>query len=381
MEQPTFYEFFAGGGMARAGLGAGWRCLFANDFDAKKGETYLKNWGDAELCVGDVGKVETAQLPGCADLVWASFPCQDLSLAGAGRGLSGERSGAFWPFFDLMKRLGAEGRAPKIVALENVCGLLTSHKGADFTALCAALAGEGYRSGALVIDAALFVPQSRPRLFVVAVREDAALPLALYSASPEEPFHAKALRASVERLPAPVRERWLWWRLPPPPARNIGLSALLEAAPTDVDWRRPEQTQALLAKMSPLNLAKVEAAQRAGGRMVGALYRRTRYEAGVKVQRAEARFDDLAGCLRTPAGGSSRQFLLIAEHGKIRSRLISARETARLMGLPEDYILPAGYNEAYHLTGDGVVVPAIRHLAAHLFEPLLGAGARLRVAA
>jgi hypothetical protein len=77
-----FYEFFAGGGMARAGLGDGWKCLFANDFDYKKGETYRKNWGDKELRTLDVGKLRTSDLPGSADLAWASFPCQDLSLAG-----------------------------------------------------------------------------------------------------------------------------------------------------------------------------------------------------------------------------------------------------------------------------------------------------------
>ena len=79
---PDFYEFFAGGGMARAGLGADWRCLFANDFDHKKSRIYRENWGDAELRTADVGKLSVKDIPGCAHLAWASFPCQDLSLAG-----------------------------------------------------------------------------------------------------------------------------------------------------------------------------------------------------------------------------------------------------------------------------------------------------------
>ena len=41
----SYYEFFAGGGMARAGLGPEWSCLFANDVDVKKGATYKANWG------------------------------------------------------------------------------------------------------------------------------------------------------------------------------------------------------------------------------------------------------------------------------------------------------------------------------------------------
>jgi DNA (cytosine-5)-methyltransferase 1 len=89
------------------------------------------------------------------------------------------------------------------------------------------------------------------------------------------------------------------------------------------------------------------------------------------VQRAEVRFDDVAGCLRTPAGGSSRQLILVVDSNEVKSRLISTRETARLMGLPDDYVLPEKYNEAYHLTGDGVVVPVVRHLAENLLEPLV----------
>ena len=80
----TFHEFFAGGGMARAGLGSGWKCLFANDFDRKKAEAYRLNWGAAELAVADVRSLPTSAIPGSPDLVWGSFPCQDL-LAGGWR--------------------------------------------------------------------------------------------------------------------------------------------------------------------------------------------------------------------------------------------------------------------------------------------------------
>jgi DNA (cytosine-5)-methyltransferase 1 len=88
-------------------------------------------------------------------------------------------------------------------------------------------------------------------------------------------------------------------------------------------------------------------------------------------QRTEVRFDGLAGCLRTPGGGSSRQFIIVTEAGRVRSRLLAPREAARLMGLPESYRLPASANAALHLAGDGVVVPMVRHLAAEILEPLL----------
>ena len=117
---PDFYEFFCGGGMARAGLEPEWRCTFANDVDARKGAAYAANWGSEELRIADVASLRAADLPGQADLAWASFPCQDLSLAGAGAGLDGARSGAFWGFCSAMRGLAADGRAPRLIALENV---------------------------------------------------------------------------------------------------------------------------------------------------------------------------------------------------------------------------------------------------------------------
>ena len=109
-----FYEFFAGGGMARVGLGPGWRCAFANDVDPEKAASYEANHGSAGLVVKDIRQVSTDELKGCADLAWASFPCQDLSLAGNRAGLNGERSGMFWPFWHLIRSLDKEGRAPVV---------------------------------------------------------------------------------------------------------------------------------------------------------------------------------------------------------------------------------------------------------------------------
>ncbi len=149
---------------------------------------------------------------------------------------------------------------------------------------------------------------------------------------------------------------------------------LIEDDPVGVAWHTASETAKLIKMMSDINRAKVNEAKASGRRMVGTVYKRTRCdEVGRKVQRAEIRFDDIAGCLRTPAGGSSRQVIVIVDGKSVRSRLISPRETARLMGLPDDYELPTNYNEAYHLTGDGVAVPVVRHLARHIFEPLLAA--------
>jgi DNA (cytosine-5)-methyltransferase 1 len=71
---PSFYEFFAGGGMARAGLGKAWECLFANDIDEKKCASYSANWGAEHLKIGDVATVTTEDSPGLADVARGSFP-------------------------------------------------------------------------------------------------------------------------------------------------------------------------------------------------------------------------------------------------------------------------------------------------------------------
>lgn len=381
MDGFTFYEFFAGGGMARAGLGAGWRCSFANDLSLKKAAAYRANWGGADLHVGDVHELRSGQLPGRADVAWGSFPCQDLSLAGAGAGLEGARSGAFWGFWTLIEELRAEGRAPRALVLENVCGALTTRGGRDFAAIGEALAEAGYCFGALVIDAALFLPQSRPRLFIVAFYDAAGVGAAPLGASPREPWHPKALVTAWGRLSDDARRHWLWLDPGAPRANVARLDDVLEEAPSGVRWRSAEQTEALLALMAPLHRARVRAAVSSGERRVGTVYRRMRRDAsGAKVQRAEVRFDGVAGCLRTPAGGSSRQTLLVIENGVVRSRLLSAREAARLMGLPEDYILPANYNDAYKLAGDGVATPVVRFLAEQVLEPALGRPAAARIA-
>lgn len=361
--------------MARAGLGDGWRCTFANDFDKKKAKTYKINWGDSDVFhEGDIRSLNIEDMNGHPDLVWGSFPCQDLSLAGGGAGLRGERSGTFYPFWSLMDDLGRNGRPPKIIALENVCGTLTSHGGADFAAICSTFRDAGYRYGALVIDAAFFVPQSRPRLFVIGIRADISIDDALVAPTASSVFHTRGLRAAVDRIPATAREQWVWWNLPAPPTRTISFADVIEDSPNSVEWHSSSETAKLLGMMSPINLAKVEKAKRAGRLMVGSIYKRTRRSDTGKVVRAEVRFDDVAGCLRTPAGGSSRQVILVVDGPRVRSRLISTNETARLMGLPDDYMLPEAYNEAYHLIGDGVAVPVVRFIAENIFEPILKIG-------
>jgi DNA (cytosine-5)-methyltransferase 1 len=378
-----FYEFFAGGGMARAGLGDCWRCTFANDFDEMKAAAYRANWGGKDILVKDVNLVTTDDLPGEAALAWASFPCQDLSLAGNYEGIGHwasreqTRSGTFWPFWKLMRKLGQEGRAPKVIMLENVNGALTSNDGKDFAAIGAAFSGSGYRFGAMIIDARLFLPHSRPRLFIMGIRADLTIPAELRLVEPSDVWHPEALRSAVGLLSADARRKWIWWSLPAPAARTERFADLIEDDPNGVTWHTTAETERLIGLMNTRNLSKLENAKKAGRLMVGGVYKRTRVEGGNKVQRAEVRFDDIAGCLRTPSGGSSRQSILVVKDDIVRSRLLSPREAARLMGLPDTYKLPKNYNDAYHLAGDGVVVPVVAHLAKNLMVPILNANWRM----
>ena len=366
----TALEFFAGGGLAGMGL-ADFRIAFANDLDPMKAAAWRANHGEG-LRLGDVWALTPADLPGRPDLCWASSPCQDVSLAGARGGLNAERSGAFWGFHRLMQGLAAEGRAPGVVVIENVAGLLTSGGGQDFAAVCEALAGDGYRVGALEIDAALWTPQSRPRLFIVAARDEAGLG----AGRPSAPFHTARLIAAHDRLPEAVKARWVWWRLSAPALRNMALVDVLEPDGTTA-WFDEETTDALVRLAAPGQAARIEAARRSPDLSVAAAYRRVRLENGVKRQRLEARFDGLAGCLRTPAGGSSRQYVLVCGEGRVRARRLTAREAARLMGLPDSYVLPKSESAALKLMGDAVVVPVVGALNDQLLALLARASRRV----
>lgn len=362
--------------MARLGLSPAFSCVFANDISAAKGRAYAAAHGSQHLRVADVWTLNACDLPGRAALAWASSPCQDLSAAGRRAGLSAARSGAFWGFWRLMRQLHAEGRAPRVIVVENVKGLFTSHGGRDFDAIAAAMAAEGYAVGAVELDAAWFLPQSRPRAFIVAALQP---PQALIAAGPSGPAHSRAVIEAARMLSPTSAAAWRWWRLPAPPRRNTALIDVLEPADT-VRWRSSEETAALLAMMATPQRRKLAALQQSGELAIGAGFRRVRSAGGEKHQRFEVRFDGLAGCLRTAGGGSSRQFLLEVHGERLRSRLLTARESARLMGLPEEFPLPEGTMAALHLTGDGVAVPVARFLGDFLLAPLAGLSAQARTA-
>ena len=375
MRSLSFYEFFCGGGGAQAGLGEDWQCLLANDIDQAKMRSYILNWGAQGAVTRDVADLTTADLPDAASLGWGSFPCQDLSAAGDKAGVDGIRSNALWPCLSLMDALRPEGRPLPMIVLENVEGLLKAAGASFLDMICNTLTTMGYRYGVLQIDAAMFLPQSRKRVFIVAA--DAALPIpaTLTMPSPAMPFHTPPIVAAMRRQKAAP----IWWRLPTTPVRSMVLADLIEDEPSgpfpqEGLWHHPAETDRLIAMMTPVNVAKIEKAKRAGKRMVGGLYKRRRDEPGGRIQRAEVRFDGVAGCLRlASAGGSNVQNVMIVDGPSVRSRRLSVREAARLMGFEDSYKLPDNYVEAYDLMADGLAIPVVRHLDEHVLEPVLQA--------
>ena len=132
LPEKTFAEFFAGIGLMRMGLEAqGWTLAFANDIDPLKLEMYRGQFQDTNghFNLGDIHALSVALVP-TVTLATASFPCNDLSLAGARAGLGGKQSSAFWGFIRILTEMGL--RRPPMVLIENVLGFLTSHDGSDF---------------------------------------------------------------------------------------------------------------------------------------------------------------------------------------------------------------------------------------------------------
>ncbi|MCK9868103.1 DNA cytosine methyltransferase [Nocardiopsis dassonvillei] len=363
-------EFFAGIGLARLGLecrGAGFKVTWANDLDDQKYDMYKRHFADTEnhYVLRDIREIaddiSSPLAPHSVDLAWASFPCTDLSLAGGRSGLAGQHSSTFWDFTDVVAAMGQrDQKMPAIIALENVNGFATSHRGADMKAAIKRLNALGYWADIVTLDARRFVPQSRPRLFVIASH----LPK-----PPADEARDTALRPSWLDLALDDESidthRSL---LPEPPAlRRDGWTDLVNDDEPDVEWWDEKRIAKFKEQLSGINLARVEQLKSEPEVSYRTAYRRTRN--GVPAW--EIRHDDIAGCLRTARGGSSKQAVVRMQKGEpLRVRWMTAREYAALMGAPE-YALPSNRNQAIMGFGDAVCVDAVAWLAQHYLQPLL----------
>ena len=330
----TMHEFFAGSGLVAYGMKGLFKPVWANDICPKKASVYSSNIYDDHFELNDIKNVKGERLP-YAHLSWASFPCQDLSLAGSLGGIDAERSGLIWEWLRIIQEMPKQ---PAILLIENVTGLLSTNHGRNYMKLHNALTELNYRSGAIVIDAKYFVPQSRPRVFVIAVKNDVGIPAELVDDQPNW-LHNKAAVTIGKML-----DNWIWWKAEKPTNRLVGLTDI-------IDFSIPYDKDDVLRILSPKHKEKLDSMEEA----VATGYRRTRNGK----QCLELRFDNIAGCLRTPEGGSSKQFLIVKSKGELHARLLTPREAARLMGVPDSFVLPEVYNDGYKAMGDAVVIPVV----------------------
>ncbi|HEX8996555.1 MAG TPA: DNA mismatch endonuclease Vsr [Ktedonobacterales bacterium] len=373
LPEKTCAEFFAGIGLMRLGLERqGWRVTFSNDIDERKQAMYLAHF-DApsaaddtahQFVLGDVHTLPVEAIPSVT-LATASFPCNDLSLAGARQGLAGRQSSAFWGFVRALDELGP--RRPPLVLLENVPGFLTSHGGADFTRALEALDALGYAVDAFQLDAAHFTPQSRRRLFVIGAQVALDETGATYPALPELTASATRPQALLDAMASNSGVRWRVRPLPEPPARDGTLESILEDLPDDApEWWSEARARYLLNQMSPRHRALADRMISDERWSYGTVFRRMRQNRSM----AELRADGLAGCLRTPRGGSGRQILFKAGFGRYQARLLTAREAARLMGAGE-FRISGSLHDGLFGFGDAVCADAIAWIATYYLDPLI----------
>ena len=362
MPQLTVSEYFAGIGLMRMGLEqGGWNTVFANDIDEKKREMYEHHFGSTPAVMpDDIHSLNVADVPTTV-LATASFPCNDLSLAGARRGLAGEHSSAFWGFIRILEEMGA--RRPQLILLENVTGFLTSNDGSDFGEALLAVNRLGYSVDAFIIDASRFVPQSRQRLFVVGHRTAATSKVAETPSLLESELRPAALADFILWHPD---IQWNLRSLPALPRRNTKLADIVQdLSPNSSAWWNRQRCEYLLNQMSPKHRAQADAMIRSPHRSYATVFRRVRATGSM----AELRTDGIAGCLRTPRGGSGRQILFVAGNSRFGVRLLTARECARLMGA-DDFRLDVPLNQALFGFGDAVCVPVVRWIADNYLTPL-----------
>jgi DNA (cytosine-5)-methyltransferase 1 len=214
---------------------AGFEITFQCEIDPFCQEVLQKHWPKVPKA-HDIKEIASADIP-LSDIWVAGFPCQDVSLARMGKraGLRGSKSGLFHEF----ARLVGEGR-PRVLCIENVSGLLSSHRGRDFGIVLGTLAELGYSLGWRVLDSKNFgVPQSRSRVFVVGCDRDwGCAPQVLFEPersggmpAPSRATGSKPLSPFARIIEHPGRKR--------PVTKAIAYCLYAESARhTGTDWSR-----------------------------------------------------------------------------------------------------------------------------------------------
>ena len=160
-------DLFAGvGGIGLGFEQAGFKTVFANDFDKNCKITYDLNFKKPKLLVEDIWKIDINSLPKF-DILLSGFPCQPFSVSGNRQGFQDEK-GRGTLFFRIRDILAI--RKPQAILLENVKNLKTHDKGNTFKVIKDILENElGYTIKSKVLNTMTYgnIPQNRERIFIV----------------------------------------------------------------------------------------------------------------------------------------------------------------------------------------------------------------------
>ncbi len=321
----TFIDLFAGiGGMRLGFQRAGGRCVFTSEWDRFAKKTYEANFGPEPHFAGDITEVDAADIPD-HDVLLAGFPCQPFSIAGISKknalgmkhGFECTTQGTL--FFDVERIIAA--KRPKAFLLENVKNLRSHDGGKTFAVIMATLEELGYKVHVRVVDGQHFVPQHRERILLAGFREDVdfdfndlPLPPANHTMSevlhPEDGSEAPEPRYTYGEL-ATVSEKYTL---------------------SDKLWN---YLQAYAAKHraagNGFGFGKVGPNDRA--RTLSARY----YKDGSEI---------------------------LVDQGPTRNpRRLTPREASRLMGFPDEFVIPVSDTQAYKQFGNSVVVPVMEAVA------------------
>ena len=356
--QLTALEFFSGIGLARAGMEeAGVRTIWANDVDKTKCDLYSSKWTAEDLHNKNVFDVDADTVPH-ADIAWASSPCTDLSLAGKRGGLAeGRESSAFFGFTKVIEKMGP--RKPEALILENVCGLASSHEGNDFRAVVETFNGMGYSVDAFELNSRRWLPQSRPRMFVVGLLH---------------PIDGGAMDSCLR----PDRLSWIHvdpalitHLTPLPSAPELlggGLTGLVDKlSDDDPRWWDKARIEAFVNSLSAVQAKRLECLKSAETVQARTAYRRTRKGKPVW----EMREDDISGGLRTTRGGSSKQAVVFLGNEEIRIRWMTGSEYAKLQGAKGYDFSEFRESQVQYAFGDAVSVPVVEWLVRNAVIPAL----------
>lgn len=333
-----FIDLFAGIGGIRLGFeSAGGECVYTSEWNKYSVQTYKRNFQPEHSIDGDITKVDPNHIPD-HDILLAGFPCQPFSLAGVSKkkslgkshGFACETQGTL--FFDVAKVIHA--KQPKAFLLENVKNLTSHDKGNTFKVIKDTLEKElGYTVFPLVIDAKGFVPQHRERIYIVGFKENVSF-------NWNEFHHPEPLSKQMSSILHPENGS--------------------ESNPYDFMKGYIEGEKGVVNSKYTLSdklwsyLQNYAAKHKAKGNGFGfGLVGKT----------------DTSRTLSARYHKDGSEILINQGKGK-NPRRLTPRECARLMGYPDDYIIPVSDTQAYKQFGNSVAVPVISEIA-RIMKPFI----------